>query len=183
MCPLDVTITMATADAEFTAAYRLRYEVFSGEGADYRFADAARRLYVDAFDGPHASLFIAQSPPQHVIGTVRLVVPGATPYFGYEHYRDRLALQLGVAPEWLMHHTAIASRGVVARTFRGRGIASILLDRLEQHGQALDVTVIMSAVALGNQAAMKMLSARGFLPLCVGELSGGWRGTFVYRMR
>ena len=59
----------------------------------------------------------------------------------------------------------------------------MLLDRLEQHGHALGVTVIMSAVALGNQAAMKMLSARGFLPLCVGELSGGWRGTFVYRMR
>ncbi len=82
-------------------------------------------------------------------------------------FRGKLALVIRGLPlmfikeasvdEYLLSHLAVKPR------FRGRGVGSLMLKRLENHAREHGLNKVTLQVALGNQKARKLYERHGFL--------------------
>lgn len=109
-----------------------------------------RALYVELLDQPATQLVVAVDGPYIVgYGLVR-VLPAAASW---------------VADTWVTGALLgeIESLGVLPG-FRGAGVGTRILDRLESHLRRLGVEDVVLGVLPGNTAALRLYRARGYRP-------------------
>ena len=95
----NIRIEVATDERLKFSAYQLRYNVFSLEGNDNRYADVNQKIYLDKWDAhPETQLLVALDNSSSVIGTLRYIPRRCGPYLGDESYAyDLVAEQLNLS--------------------------------------------------------------------------------------
>ena len=147
----SIVIKVAESEIEKREAYQLRYEVFTIELNDQRYADHELREFRDSDDVDGSILIIAKSDNQ-VIGSVRLKPLKFRNFIGVDDYGfERLAEFLGIEEEQLLSSVAVLDRFVFAKDFRrGRALYQKLLDELDSQSVNYGVRVLVGAVKAEN---------------------------------
>ena len=133
-----MSIVVATADTpkDIESALRLRYEVFTVEASDTRYANHVTRTYSDPTDTQRAKIVIARDGGT-TVGTLRLTFRADGPFIANALYRFPLILCEPVThPGANLTAIALVDRVVVHRSCRGRGILPRMLEHAVEHGSA-----------------------------------------------
>jgi GNAT superfamily N-acetyltransferase len=172
----------AASDEARLAALRLRYEVFCEEGGDDRYADHARRVFVDQDDGPHSRLITGLTSGGRVVGTVRFTRLRDWPFIAHEAYHlPLLASVVGMSESELRNTLGRSDRGVVAKEFRGCGLMSLMHYSLEDLAKAGSCAILVGAVALSNTTASSVNQKLGWVEYFRGQTYNGFTGQLIYK--
>ena len=147
----SIVIKVAESEIEKREAYQLRYEVFTIELNDQRYADHELREFRDSDDVDGSILIIAKSDNQ-VIGSVRLKPLKFRNFIGVDDYGfERLAEFLGIEEEQLLSSVAVLDRFVFAKDFRrGRTLYQKLLEEWDNQAARYGVKILVGAVKAQN---------------------------------
>jgi len=175
-----IEIRLAVTPEEVHTALQLRYDVFTEEFGDERYADHSARIYRDQFDIPGALINIAVEN-DCIIGTMRVFERESGPYIGDEmHEWGKLAATLGKPEDEVIRGAVIVTRGAVARPFRRLGI----LGGLIRHAHALAADrgriVSLGTVAVGNEESARQLRRAGYESYGVRQNQMGWLGEYFF---
>ena len=168
----QITIRVAETEAEKLAAYQLRYQVFSEELGDDRYANHESKEFRDSDDVESSVQFIAVAE-NSVIGAVRLKLLKDHEFIGLEAYNlPKLAKLLNRSIEDLYASIGCMDRGVVHPDYRGRRLIAKLMRRGEALAIKLGVDSLLSAAEVGNTAARKAFAKIGYVEYFVGTHNG-----------
>jgi len=148
----SIVIKVAESEIEKRKAYQLRYEVFSVELNDQRYANHDLKEFKDSDDVDGSILIIAMFEDR-VVGSVRLKPLKFRNFIGVEDYGfEKLAAFLELETEQLMHVVAVLDRFVFAKDFRkGRALYKRLLDEWDYQATNRGVEVLVGAVKAENE--------------------------------
>ena len=160
----NVVIKIAETQAEKLAAYRLRYDVFTREFNDDRYADHELQLFKDSDDVKESVLIIAIASGT-VAGTVRLKPLPRREFIALERYQlSVLAKHLDIGIDLLRRKLGCLDRGVVKQEFRGRRLMGRLFSAGEEIASSLNLEYLIVPVEVNNIAAQRSHFRCGYRP-------------------
>lgn len=164
-------------------AYQLRYDVFTLEQGDQRYANHNDKTYMDIWDTLPSNLIIAYINNYHIIGTLRLIERKYGPYLGEEGYQyDLLSKNLDVSKEFLLDKISILTRGVVAKDYRSLGVFSMMCDYANTLAVSMDSCISIAAIATDNSASKKFFGRLGYKFYATGVNKNKWKGDYCYKL-
>jgi GNAT superfamily N-acetyltransferase len=178
-----MSIVVATADTpkDIESALRLRYEVFTVEASDTRYANHVTRTYSDPTDTQRAKIVIARDGGT-TVGTLRLTFRADGPFIADALYRFPLILCEPVThPGANLTAIALVDRVVVHRSCRGRGILPRMLEHAVELARARGCTYMVMAVAAASARMQSILDVRGWFSYHVSDPANGWTGRHFYQ--
>ena len=139
------------------AAFRLRYEVFTEEQGDARYADHEQRMCCDALDNEQSQLLLAVTA-EGIVGTSRLSFRSAGPFLSDESYRwDLFALELRETVHNLISSVALWDRGAVLPAFRRSGILSSMEQNVTSEARENGCCAVVAVVHSYNAETIAFL--------------------------
>lgn len=159
----NFVIQIASSDSEREAALRLRYQVFTVEEGDVRYADHDRKIHSDICDSAINLIFIARDRPGDLAATLRLLVRKDGAFINEAAYKfDLLAATVNIELQELLMSICLIDRCVVAKEWRRKGVFSNLLDVAKQHATAVGIKVMLVAVKKTNAPIINLFRQRGW---------------------
>lgn len=179
----NIRIAVATDESIKISAYQLRYNVFSLEGKDNRYADVNQKIYIDEWDDhPETQLLVALDNSSSVIGTLRYVPRRCGLYLGDESYAYNLvAEQLNLPIENLLHESIIITRGVIAQSYRNQGIFHRMLLCGDQIALSCGCNYIIAAIDVDNEKSINLFKNQGYVYYATTTNASGWTGNYFYK--
>ena len=152
----SLVIKVAKTNEEKRGAYRLRYDVFTRELNDGRYADHDLQEFRDSDDVEGAFVFIALEKA-NVVGTFRLKPLGNMEVIGVEAYGiPTLAKQLGVSLDSLRKTLAVIDRFTVSSDYRGKSLFKQLFSFVEAFAVERGVCTLVGAAESKRAVALYM---------------------------
>ena len=147
----SIVIKVAESEIERRQVYQLRYEVFTLELNDQRYADHEAKEFKDS-DDVDGSILIVAKFENRVIGSVRLKPLKIRNFIGVEDYGfEQLAEFLAIETDQLLPIVGVLDRFVFVKDFRkGRALYRRLLDEWDNQAANCGVRVVVGAVNAGN---------------------------------
>ena len=180
--PSPYTIRLATTQADRDAAFRLRYEVFTAELGDDRYADHEKRLFLDCDDDARNHLLIAELDDGTVIGTVRLTLLKDCRFIGYDAYGwDQLATVLGITLDALLPRVARLDRGAVAKPWRRTGILGAFQPSYFSICYREGCDTLVGTIEVHNDGMRKAMASFGWSESGTIETFNGLTAQVIYR--
>jgi predicted GNAT family N-acyltransferase len=178
----SVSIALARTEEDRRAAFALRYEVFTEEQGDERYADAREKTFKDELDTPHAIIFVAKNPDNDVVGTIRLTSRSRQAFIGDFAYGFPVLAGLMQLPcAVLTPQCCVIGRGVVRRDYRGGRTFHDLLKICENHAKAEGNLALIAVVGEHNFSMSLLLKHDGWRPYPVSSSRRGWKGFHLFK--
>jgi GNAT superfamily N-acetyltransferase len=165
-----------------TKAFQLRYEVFSEEMQDHRYANHKSREWRDEDDIQASTILVAVDSSENVIATARLTPLPLHEFIGHEAYGfDKLAALLEMRVDDLRLVVARLDRVVVSKLWRGRRVINKLISDLEQIALERGFTIIVGLVGVGNRRSIVMFGSLGYKEYPVVAEYRGFTAQMLYK--
>ena len=170
-------------DNDRHAVYRLRYEVFTKEGGDERYADHERQFFIDQDDGPQSRLVIAWDDDGQAIGTMRLTVLRehafiANDCYGFEVLADLLSMNL----EELRQRVIRGDRSVIASASRGQGVLEHLQNAGEEYAASRGCDILVGSYRTdADERARRAWNKQGWLEYPFIGNYNGYVAKLIYK--
>ena len=143
---VDVKISIAQTISEKSAAYRLRYDVFTTELGDERYANHETKEFKDEDDVDGSVIFIGKFG-EDVVASCRLKPLQNREFIALDQYGlVALAQHLGREFTMLSQELAALDRAVVAKLWRGSGITEAVFADLERTAIQQQVRTLVVAI-------------------------------------
>ena len=163
-----IAFQVAESESDRKAAYRLRYEVFTIEEADQRYANHDTEEYKDSDDVDESVLFVAKSNDR-VVGTARLKILSRREFIAVEQYHlSDLAARLKEDLSDISKKLGCMDRLVVSKTMRGGSVAKGLADAGERFGKTLQIKYMVGNYKIDKTTVGMLYSALGYQKYAVG---------------
>lgn len=180
--PTDFSVRVAATATERGIAYRLRYEFFTRELKDERYANHGTEQYFDSWDHDGSPVVVAWTPENQPIGTLRLAMRRLGSYLGDDLYQwGELARVVQIDEPSLLSAVGIISRGGVVKPFRRTRVMSCMLDELERIARSEGIVVLLGAVEVDNFGSKRWIESNGFRLYCISRSTDGFQGDFYYK--
>jgi len=177
----DIEISIAETEEELNQAYRLRYQVFSLEEGDYRYADKEAEVFKDYTDNGKHPIFIAKYNKK-IIGTGKVAFRKTEPFLGDEYYHyDLLAEMVGLHVDELMTCVALFERIALDTKYRNNGIATMMLNKMEEYSISQRIKYILIAVKSNKLELINLWKNKGFKVYTVSDYSGIYNFSLMYK--
>lgn len=168
----QIVIKVAETESEKQAAFRLRYQVFTMELSDDRYANHETKEFRDSDDVESAVQIVATARDE-VIGCVRLKALRNREFLGFEAYNlAKLGTLLDRSTEDLHSSIGCMDRGVVHPDYRGHKVIAKLMRKGEELASAMELDCLLGAPEVYNMAARKAYSKIGYVEYFVGTHNG-----------
>jgi GNAT superfamily N-acetyltransferase len=157
-----VTIRFAASEEERLAGLQIRYQVFTQEQRDDRYADHERMIFTDRMDGGYGRILIALAD-EKVVGTSRLSFRAQGPFLFDERYCwDVLAVKCGLTMDAVRLHTALWDRGAVLKAFRRLGLFAKIEEFILDEAAKKGAHVIVGVVKGDNRSSLEFFTDRSW---------------------
>ena len=177
----DLTVHIASSE-QLTHAYHLRYQVFSEEMKDHRYADHANRVWRDEDDIPASQVVVAIDSSGGVVGTARLTPLRLHKFIGYEVYGfDVLARLLEISEEEVRAQVARLDRVVVSKPWRGRRVVHKLVSSVEDLAWNCGSTIVVGVPGAGNRRSRVTFQRLGYRDYPVSAEYRGFIAQLIYK--
>ena len=164
----QIVFQVAKSESEKKAAYRLRYEVFTLEEADQRYANHGTKEYKDSDDVDESVLFVAKSNDQ-VVGTARLKILSRREFIAVDQYHlSALAERLNENLGDISKHLGCMDRLVVSKPMRGGSVAQRLANAGERFGKSLQIKYMVGNYKIDKTTIGMLYSALGYQKYAIG---------------
>ncbi|MBN67886.1 MAG: hypothetical protein CME32_01220 [Gimesia sp.] len=158
----EIEIKLATTEAERHQAYHLRYQVFTREFGDERYADHVNEEFRDEDDGEQSHLVIGEIN-SNVICTARVTVLRDYKFLAADHFKfGVLAKYLGRDQFEIENTLARYDRLALMPSWRGKGIARKIYEGVEKTAFNNNCKIIVANPLVENDKARLVLSRQGF---------------------
>ena len=172
MITSNTEIRVCDSEAERRDVFRLRYDVFTLEKNDERYADHTTKEFRDSDDCPSALLigvFLEEDAVERslaipkLIGTARLT-PGKQHHFiAWEKYDfPTLAEQLELTIEELEESVLRIDRVAIAKPFRGSGLLTMLMQVIDQMAIENGGRILVGATKASDRVEIRVFSLFGW---------------------
>ena len=178
----DYRIAIAKHPEELDAVYRLRYQVFFEEGGDDRYADHELKHWRDEDDGPESTVVAAWAKEGTAVATTRLTCLKHRKFIGHSVFRfDLLADQLQRTEAELLDSVARADRGAVMASHRGKGLARLCQNAIEEIAMSYRCDILVAAQGVDNIRARRAYAKAGWCEYPVIATFRGFTGQLIYK--
>jgi GNAT superfamily N-acetyltransferase len=160
----SLTITLETAQTaeDRHAAYKLRYEIFSEEYGDQRWANQSLKTYQDPYDIPQNPLIIARLNNE-IIGTVRGVCRKHGIYLSDHPFAfDLLGKKLSISETSLHNRCMFITRAAVKAEFRRKSIFQVMFNKLESVAKENNTNILIADVEATKPRVQRLFEKFGF---------------------
>ncbi|MBT5230893.1 MAG: GNAT family N-acetyltransferase [Methylococcales bacterium] len=158
----DIQIHPAATPELQRQVYQLRYQVFSQELGDTRWANEVQKTYQDPYDNKRSILLMA-TQNQQTIATVRGIFRREGEYLSDAPFNfEKLATRFCKPVKHIKEHTCFVTRAAVLAPFRRQGLCEQLYCQLEDIAIAQGAKYCIADVASNKPHVQQLFLQQGF---------------------
>jgi len=178
--PIEYSI--ASDPVDYFKAYQLRFQVFTEEQGDTRYANFDNQTYTDIYDQGDQAILLVAKDGKRVIATQRLIHRKYGPYLGDHLLQYEILANLFSLPKnEILEKLFIRTRSVVDANYRGQGVFSNLVRSGEQIARSQGGICIIGVVDQKKTEVRQINRSLGYKPYGICDSFSGLEGELIYR--